>query len=324
MEQRSDTVLVSLVAGEAYRESFVRWYLPSWQRYCERHGFDLFLLDAPIDRNVALSVKSIHWQKLLVPSLPNLKGYDRLVWLDADILVNDALAPDVARGVPEDRIGVVDATGWMTERDDVFNHYGRFILLDALAMTATRGRYGKDAARLVVADMTIADMYRLKGLVPPCDRFVNTGVFVCSPRRHGDFLFDVYLRYERDLWDFENSAMSWEILRSGAHHFLDPRFNAVWIWEAARHYPFLYDLEFYNANPELVRRCVNTCFRNNYFLHFAGTTAKPLVGLVDAAAPNVAASVVAGYAEKSQGIAFLPCAEAERLLASGESINWPF
>ncbi|WP_207476463.1 hypothetical protein [Arenibaculum pallidiluteum] len=321
MEQRSDTVVVSVVCGEAYQQSFRQWYLPTWERYCRRHGFDLFLIEAPIDRNVDLSVKSIHWQKLLVASLPPMKRYARMVWIDADILINDGIAPDITAGVPEGSIGVVDATPWMTEADDVFNQYGRFLFLDALSMSAARGADGR---RVVVADMSVADMYRLKGLVPPCDRFINTGVFVCSPRLHGDFLFDVYLRYGRDLWDFENSAMSWEILRSGMQHFIDPRFNAVWIWEAAKHYPFLYDLDFYNANHDVVRRCVNACFRNNFFLHFASREAKLLPPVVDTGAPNVAASVVDGYAARSAGIDFMSCSDAERALASGEPIQWPF
>jgi hypothetical protein len=320
---RGRVALATLVVGDKYREAFERRYLPGWVAYARRHGYDLHVVDRAIDGRADLARKSLHWQKMLVPSLPQLRGYDRVVWVDADVMINAAVAPDVTAGVPADRIGVVDATPWMTAPDDAFTQYGRFLLLDALSMTARR-RHGVDYDRIVIADMTVADMYRLKGFDPPVDRFVNTGVFVCTPREHADFLFEAYLRHDRDVWDFENSALSWEIVRSGLAHWIDPRFNAVWPWEAARHYPFLYDLGFQHANPDLLRMCVNTVFRNNWFLHLAGANSKPLAGAVDAAAENLAALVIPDYARRREGIDLVPMPEAQAALAAGGRVEWPF
>ncbi|WP_207476410.1 hypothetical protein [Arenibaculum pallidiluteum] len=311
---KARTALATLVVGEDYRQAFDRLYRPGWEAYCARHGMALVVLGRLLDPAADLGRKSIHWQKLLVASEPELAGFERVVWVDADIMINAAVAPDITEGVPEDRIGVVDATPWMTARDDVFNRYARFLLLDHLRMAPKRRR-GVDYDIIVVADMTIPDMYRLKGFADPVDRYVNSGVFVCSPARHGAFLQGVYEAYDRDVWDFENSAFSYELLRAGLAHFLDPRFNLVWTWHASEHYPFLFDHDRCTAEPGLVGWCVNTAFRNAYFLHLAGGMSKAVAELVDPRAANIAELVMPNYAEAASGIALVSCAEAERALA---------
>ena len=70
-KQASGTVVVTMAIGSEYQSAFERWYLPSWQDYCRRQGFRS-ARDRSTDRPelVDLSRKSLHWQKLLIPSLP--------------------------------------------------------------------------------------------------------------------------------------------------------------------------------------------------------------------------------------------------------------
>jgi len=322
-KQASGTLVVTMAIGPEYQGAFKRWYLPSWQDYCRRQGFDLHVIDQPIDQNVDLSLKSLHWQKLLIPSLPQFRDYERVIWIDADIVINSSIAPDITTGVSLKRIGVVDATRWMMAPDDIFNQYGRFLFLDALSLTFKNAQ-GADNYRTLVTDMTIADMYRLKGFNPPVDHYINTVVLVCSPRYHGDYLFDMYLKYEKNIWDYENTAVSWELISDNIVDFIDERFNMVWAWEAARHYPFVYNHDFYNANTDLIRMCVNTAFRNSFFLHLAGPTAKTLACAIDTGAENIAALIFNNYKPRRAGIEQVSCADAEELIASTGNIRWPF
>ncbi|EWY37246.1 hypothetical protein N825_21185 [Skermanella stibiiresistens SB22] len=321
--QKSRTALVTMAIGTDYQTAFQRWYLPGWRSYCERHCFDLYVIDQPVDQSVDLSRKSLHWQKLLMPSLPRLRDYDRVVWVDADIVINSRIAPDLTAGVPPERIGVVDATPGMVAPDDTFNQYGRFLLLNALLMTFKNASRADDH-RTLVADMTVEDMYRLKGLTPPVDKYVNTGVIVCSPRHHAEYLLDMYMRYDADIWDFENSAVSWELLSAGIVDFIDPRFNVVWAWEAALHYPFVHDLDFYNANTDLVRMCVNTAYRNAFFLHLAGSMAKVLAPAIDREADTIAELVIGDYERRRASIDMVSCAEGEAMIRNSTGVRWPF
>jgi hypothetical protein len=77
-KQASGTLVVTMAIGSEYQGAFKRWYQPSWQDYCRRQGFDLHVIDQPIDQRVDLSLKSLHWQKLLIPSLPQFRDYTRL------------------------------------------------------------------------------------------------------------------------------------------------------------------------------------------------------------------------------------------------------
>ena len=87
-KQTSETLVVTMAVGSEYQSTFERWHLPSWRDYCRRQGFDLHVIDQPIDRHVDLSRKSLHWQKLLIPSLPQFRNYERVIWVDADIVIN--------------------------------------------------------------------------------------------------------------------------------------------------------------------------------------------------------------------------------------------
>jgi hypothetical protein len=217
----------------------------------------------------------------------------------------------------------------MTTPDDVFNQYGRFLFLDALSLTYKEDMVGKhmsgaDDRRTLLTDMTIADMYRLKGFNPPVDHYINTGVLVCSPHYHTDYLLDMYLRYEANIWDYENTAVSWELISDNIVDFIDERFNVVWAWEAARHYPFVFNHDFYNANTDLIRMCVNTAFRTSFFLHLAGPTAKALACAIDTGAENIAALIFNDYKLRRSGIEQVSCADAEELIVSAGNIRWPF
>ena len=46
---------------------------------------------------------------------------------------------------------------------------------------------------------------------------------------------------------------------------LDYKFQAYWVYEMAKNYPFLY----YIKNKKILNECIESCLMNNYFLHFA-------------------------------------------------------
>jgi len=50
---------------------------------------------------------------------------------------------------------------------------------------------------------------------------------------------------------------------------LDYRFQAIWIYEVAWKYSFLYD-EANRKNLDLVKKCIEASLFSSYFLHFAG------------------------------------------------------
>ncbi|MEO5337957.1 MAG: hypothetical protein H7841_13860 [Magnetospirillum sp. WYHS-4] len=273
MEQKSHKALVTLAVGDDYVRSFVATASHTWNEYCNRHGYDLVMLTEPIDKSCDFSQKSIHWQKLLIGMVPQLRDYDWLVWVDGDILINYRQAPCIVSHMKEDKIGVVDASDDFHYADDVFNLHTRYLLLNAcMARQLTGG-----PEKIIATDGDLREYHRMFGFTGEAGRFINTGVLVFNPRRHADWLAEIYAKYPRNFYDFENTPLSYEMQVADRAEYLDRRFNLAWAHEVARNYPFLFNLEILKRNPEMLFLCANAAFRNSWFLHFAGAKKNPII-----------------------------------------------
>lgn len=97
LENKSSTCVVAIVIGDRYIRDFDRYCRQRFESYCERNGYELRILTDPVRD---LPGKKLTWQKLLLPELPWWRSYDRIAFIDADILIaRDAPAlPDVPPG----------------------------------------------------------------------------------------------------------------------------------------------------------------------------------------------------------------------------------
>jgi len=139
LSQKNRNALVTLGIGDDYVAGFLKHSEPTWRKYCVRHGYDPILLTEPIDADCDFSRKSIHWQKLLVGILPQLQDYERVVWIDGDILINHRMAPSIADEIKTGKIGVIDASPEFHYGDDVYNLHARFLILNYLMKIRTGG-----------------------------------------------------------------------------------------------------------------------------------------------------------------------------------------
>src|SRR5512144_2432423 len=99
--------LVTMAIGASFRRRWLGICRDNWRTYADRHGYDLICLDEPLDDSDRARRRSPAWQKCLILSQPFSRDYDRLVWVDLDILINP-LAPDICQGVPIEKVGGVD------------------------------------------------------------------------------------------------------------------------------------------------------------------------------------------------------------------------
>lgn len=267
--------IATLAIGSRYRDLFERLCRPNWTRYAERHGYDLVVFDRPLDGSARAQARSPAWQKCLILEQPEITAYERVVWLDADILINPD-APCACAGVPLGKIGAVDAYGTPS----------RAVYRDILERQYARWR-----ARGVrfVENPTPETFYRAWGLpgAPEgdADAVAQTGVLVLSPGHHRALLRHVYDAYDDKggaEWNYEMRPLSYEIVKANLAAWLDGRFNMVVSDVFAWQYPFLADNIFRPleaSNPKevtmhlnrlLLTACLKTALANAYFLHFAG------------------------------------------------------
>ena len=269
--------IVTLLLGSYYERRWQRYCRASWEAYASTHGYDLRAIRAPLDVSPTASRRSAAWQKCLILSDPKLQlSYDRVVWIDSDIVINPQ-APCVTQGVPPAKIGAADA---LEQFSDAHGH------VTPRVREYLGWKFGH-----------AAEYYGTAQLPTTHARVVQTGVMVLSPEHHRSILEAVY-RTGRDtpVGDFEMEHLSFEIMRVGCLHLLDRRFNKLWMGEMLAHYPFLLPPRTLEPRPlrvlkrfwrghytlpsaRLARPCIDSAFAGSFFLHFAGTG--PYLPLVD-------------------------------------------
>src|SRR5262249_12911580 len=238
------TALVTLTLGRPYETAWKEVCAPTWHAYAARHGYDVIAINRPLDHSMRAAMRPAYWQKLLILRPDIVNNYDRIVWIDADIVIN-VQAPPVTDGVPVPLIGVTDESAFPSREE--------YVNIQARAAENFR-RIGRQVAgfeqwveRIGAENLPV----------------FNSGVMVLSPQ-HRELLEHVYWTREHDGPWAEQDALSTAIERRGLAHWIDPRFNALVAYLlGAEHRRDPLDTEV--KLVDAIRRWLSQF----YFLHFA-------------------------------------------------------
>jgi hypothetical protein len=280
---KNNKAIVTLVLGEQYLQCWKQDCEANWRDYANKHGYDIICAEEPFDTSERAKSRSPSWQKCLILGQEFSRQYDRVVWVDSDILINTQRAPSIVDEVPEDRVGAVEM----------------------FCYSKRAGSSGREALRrmfefwqLAVINEDPQDYYTKYGLSAGFDSVVQAGVLVLSPARHRTLLEKVYYEYEDKggaQWHHEMRPLSYELLKAGVVHWIDPRFNSLWLDCIFLHYPFLLTAVhpqdvlgkaarkvgqlFGCFSPAQLRHtCATAAFFNSYFLHFGGSELSDMEG----------------------------------------------
>lgn len=251
--------IVTLAIGKRFSRMVKRYCAKNWQEYADKYDYDVIFIEDPLDLSERGLSRSPAWQKCLILSQDWSKKYDRIVWIDTDILLNPN-APDVTDGVPVDKIGAVDE--YFYPNKDMY-----FTALDRMY------KYWEKLGYNPVINPTSKEYYKSFGLDCDIEHIVQTGVMVLSPKYHREIFEHVYYNYEEKGLNYEMRPLSYEILKNNLVHWLDTRFNVLLPFNKALYYPFLLNekktLPFYSRN-KTKKLILESIFINSYFLHFTG------------------------------------------------------
>lgn len=273
---KKSKAIVTLVIGNKYLNDWQRLCQDNWQKYAEKHGYDIICIDSPLDTSSRAQQRSPAWQKCLILSQDFAKDYERIVWIDSDILINPTLAPCIVKEVPIEKVGAVNE--WTSPTQELY------------AQTVSRKYEHYQLARFNFIEGSTPDkFYSNYGLPAKFNGVVHTGVMVLSPQHHRQILEKVYFEYEDKglpQWNYEMRPLSWELLEANTVHWIDHRFNVIWDDYMYLHYPFLLEKSSSQFLNRLQRKLqvialktgilnqkklyVNTALLNSFFLHFAG------------------------------------------------------
>ena len=268
---KHNKAIVTLVIGQQYQQRWNTICANNWQYYADKHGYDLICIDKPLDNSARAQSRSPAWQKCLILGDEKVKNYERIVWIDSDILINPH-SPCIVSQVPEDKVG---AASTFHQFDEQLPGKNQTLMNRAVEFFGWSFHNAKE--------------YYLKAQFPDIfDRVVQTGVMVLSPKHHQLILEYTYHNYQdTPVGDYEMESLSYELLKTNSIHWLDDRFNKLWIVCMLMHYPFLLPPKKTEIKPirvwkhltrghyqlpskKITTDALTVTLTNNYFLHFAG------------------------------------------------------
>jgi hypothetical protein len=270
--------VITLAIGLKYEKLFKDFCEPGLIEYCKRFDYDLICLTTPLDDAERAKNRSPAWQKLLILSQPWSRDYERIVWLDTDIIVNNNNAQDIAKDVPIEKIGAIDQYS-IPSRELYQIAFKRFYL----------SHHGEIPE---INNLSPASYYANNNLIceQPLTQVVQTGVMVASPKHHREIFEYTYNNYE-DISDslhsqsqFEMPALSYELIRKDLVHWLPNQFNFDVISNLLTYYPFLVPShkkpsthflarQFKNDDGDYSREmrvCLDSIYNLAIFMHFNG------------------------------------------------------
>src|SRR5262249_22356698 len=172
--------IVTITIGAKNQDIWKTVCESNWREYAAKHGYDLICIDSPLDTSERARKRSPAWQKCLILGQDFSGDYERIVWIDSDILINNAAAPCIASQVPIDKVGAVEAMSQPT----------RALYQQAL------GRLYEFWGSTTLLNFDARTYYTNWGLPSRFDDVVQTGVMVLSPKYHRSLLENTYFGYE--------------------------------------------------------------------------------------------------------------------------------
>lgn len=263
--RKSDTknYIVTIAIGDTYLKNFEKLSLPTWSRYCERHNLGLIVFTQPLINVNAKNWKKANWQKLLIGKYIQKKNIEvnNICFLDVDILINH-FSPNIFDFYDNDTFGLVSQVKNVP-----------FSLMETKKRIAYNRHYFYDKkypldSSLFMTPKQIFETMSLKSF----DDYACTGLIVFNVKNHSHIMekwFNKYPSNTESLTGGEQTHVNWEIQNYKKITWLNYKFQAIWVFEQAWNYPFLYN--DYQNNKEIIKSCIESCLSNNYFLHFAGS-----------------------------------------------------
>lgn len=261
---QSGNILATIAIGEKYYAAWEKNALPGWENYCKRHQLGLVAFDADLVSTDNKYWKKATWQKMLIGTTlrESSLSVKNVCYLDTDILINEH-APNIFDFYNEDAIGLVSL------RQRLPYPYDELLRrLAFLRHTHYDRSYPLDSALF----MSLEHLYKFHELPPQPDE-ACMGLIVFNIKNHAEAMSGWFTKYDRTVKSVTNGGdqthANYEIQNWGKVQWFDYRFQAIWPFEMAWKYPFLYDSG--RGNNDLIRQSIESSLYANYFLHFAGS-----------------------------------------------------
>lgn len=269
---RSNNYISTIAIGEKYQKNFYRYAYPSWKDYCNRYQIGLIIFEQDLIDESSPFWKKATWQKLLIgKKVKSISDANNICYLDTDIIISP-LALNIFEYHDSQCISVISQINNLPFPDYEVRKrvaYFRNKYIDP--------RYPLDSALFA----TPKQIFEYHSKEPQEDYFC-AGVFVFNVKNYASLMEKWFNKYPRDVNTLtgggDEPIVNYEFQSNKKIKYLDYKFQALWLYEMAWKYPFLYrDVK----NLPLARVCIEAALLNNHFLHFCGSWAESDMFMID-------------------------------------------
>ncbi len=254
--------IVVITIGNRYYKKWQKKICPIIKNYCESNKIGLIAITNNLIDKSSEFFKKPQWQKLLVGQylLNNRVNFENICIIDGDILINP-FSPNIFNYHKKNKISVVSSRfnmpyDWQSSTRKISFYRKKF--------------YSKKYALNSAINMTIKDLFKYHKL-KHFDNFFCAGMYMFN-KNFSKFMEKVFFKYKNNVKSITNGGdqthVNYEFQSTKKINWLDYKFQALWNYEMANYYPFLY----YNKDKKLIQNCIESSLSNNYFLHFAGSS----------------------------------------------------
>lgn len=260
----SRNYLATIAIGEQYLADWQNSALPMWKSYCERYQLGLIVVTKDLIPQTDKLWKKANWQKMLLGESFLAMGLDVLnvCFLDSDILISP-FAENIFDAYDPETIGLVSQVNNLPQQLDLTQRRLAF-----LRHFRYDPQYPLDSALF----MTPQEIFEFHGVKQFSD-YACTGLIVFNVQNHSELMRRWFDKYDKTIASItgggEEPLLNYEIQNWGKITWFPYQFQALWNYEIAWKYPFLYD--YGRDNDDLKRECIESSLYTNHFLHFAGS-----------------------------------------------------
>jgi hypothetical protein len=258
LKSKKKNYFATICIGKKHFQLWKKNILPSWKIYCKNNDIGIIFFEKHLISKKNIYWKKPTWQKYLIGDKLKDKDIKNICYLDTDILINP-LSPNIFAKYNPKKILV---------SSNIFNlPYDLKSIQKKVVFyrkTYLNKKYPLDSAIFANLKQT----YDYSNLKPQKDSLC-AGLFIFNNKNHGKFFKDFFFKFQnncKSLTGGDQTHFSYYVLKYQNIELLEYKFQAFWIYEMARNYPFLY----YTKNKKIINQCIEACLMNNYFIHFAG------------------------------------------------------
>ena len=261
--EESKDAIVTIAIGEPYLSEWEKYAKKSWILYCKKNKINLFVIIEDLISIDDSKWKKATWQKLLIGDALQVNNYNiiNVCYMDTDIIISPQ-ARNIFNFYNNNKYGLISKIENLP-----------FCLNNILKKVAFLRNLYYDPTYPLDSSlfMTPRQIYNFSKL-PPMENYACAGVILFNVEKHSDQMKNWFFKYDRNtisITEGDQTHVNWEIQNTNNVCWLAYEFQALWLYEMAEKYPYLYNMKKIKKNQ--IVDAIRACLMNVDFLHFAGS-----------------------------------------------------